>query len=61
MRASMMPPAGMPRPTAAILTAFTDSLGQALDHEAAQHPYPGRPPLHRLNRDPNTPTRFETC
>ena len=50
VRAAMMPPAGMPRPPAATLTAFTDSLGQTLDHAAAQHPYPGRPPLHRLNR-----------
>jgi hypothetical protein len=50
VRAAMMPPAGMPRPDAATMTAFTDSLASALDHAATAHPYPGRPPLHRLNR-----------
>jgi cytochrome c551/c552 len=50
VRAGMMPPAGMPRPAGATMSAFTDSLGRALDRAAAEHPYPGRPPLHRLNR-----------
>src|ERR1700684_4133513 len=50
VRAAMMPPAGMPRPDAAAMTAFTNSLGKALARAAAGPPYPGRPPLHRLNR-----------
>ncbi len=45
-----MPPAGMPRPDAATRAAFHDWLEGALDEEAAAHPNPGRPAIHRLNR-----------
>jgi cytochrome c551/c552 len=45
-----MPPAGMPRPAPAAITAFTAWLGQSLDSYAAAHPNPGRPAIHRLNR-----------
>jgi mono/diheme cytochrome c family protein len=43
-----MPPAGMPRPDAATLSAVVTSLTAALDRAAV--PNPGRPLLHRLNR-----------
>jgi len=45
-----MPPAGMPRPTPAAVTAFTTWLSDSLDQYAAAHPNPGRPAIHRLNR-----------
>ncbi len=45
-----MPPAGMPRPAAAISAAFTKSLADTLDKAAAANPNPGRPAVHRLNR-----------
>jgi len=50
LRAGMMPPAGMPRPNAATLNAFTTSLETSLDEAARTNPNPGRPALHRLNR-----------
>ena len=50
LRVGLMPPPGMPRPKPAVLNAFATSLETAVDREAALHPYPGRPPLHRLNR-----------
>ncbi|HTS26305.1 MAG TPA: DUF1592 domain-containing protein [Bryobacteraceae bacterium] len=48
--AGMMPPAGMPRPSAAATKAFVTSLENGIDQAAALHPNPGRPALHRLNR-----------
>ena len=45
-----MPPAGIPRPPAAVSESFTKTLEAALDHAAADHPNPGRPEVHRLNR-----------
>jgi hypothetical protein len=50
VRVGLMPPPGMPRPKPAVLSAFAASLETAIDREAALHPDPGRPPLHRLNR-----------
>lgn len=50
LRAGMMPPAGAPRPDAAMLKLFAASLEQSLDGAAALRPNPGRPALHRLNR-----------
>jgi len=50
LRAGMMPPAGMARPDATTSKAFIESLEAAIDRAAAEHPNPGRPPLHRLNR-----------
>jgi hypothetical protein len=50
LRVGLMPPPGMPRPKPAVLNAFAASLETAVDREAALHPNPGRPPLHRLNR-----------
>jgi cytochrome c551/c552 len=50
LRAGMMPPAGMPRPDAATLTAFRHSIETGIDTVAAKNPNPGRPALHRLNR-----------
>jgi mono/diheme cytochrome c family protein len=50
VRTGEMPPAGMPRPPAPVLAAFTKSLEGALDQAAAAHPNPGRPAIHRLNR-----------
>jgi mono/diheme cytochrome c family protein len=45
-----MPPAGMPRPDATRMAAFSRWLETSLDAEAAAHPNPGRPAIHRLNR-----------
>ncbi|MGA7236984.1 MAG: DUF1592 domain-containing protein [Bryobacteraceae bacterium] len=50
VRVGLMPPPGMPRPKPAVMNAFAASLENAIDREAALHPDPGRPPLHRLNR-----------
>lgn len=45
-----MPPAGRPRPDSATYAKVTAELENALDQAAAQHPSPGRVPVHRLNR-----------
>lgn len=45
-----MPPAGLPRPTTAASTEFTNWLAGELDRAAAAHPNPGHPTVHRLNR-----------
>ena len=50
MRVGLMPPPGMPRPKPDVMNAFAGTLETAIDKEAALHPFPGRPPLHRLNR-----------
>src|SRR5262249_24182943 len=48
--AGLMPPAGMPRTDHAALEQFVSSLAGEIDRKAAEHPYAGRPALHRLNR-----------
>jgi hypothetical protein len=48
--AGQMPPAGLPHPPAAESAAFIGWLGDELDRAAAEHPNPGRPTIHRLNR-----------
>ena len=50
LRAGMMPPAGAKRPDRATLDALASSVETALDRGAAEHPNPGRTPLHRMNR-----------
>ena len=51
VRSGEMPPAkAKDRPDTAKATAFADSLQTTLDHDAADHPNPGRAPVHRLNR-----------
>jgi hypothetical protein len=50
VRAGMMPPSGMPRPERKELDAFAGRIEAVLDRAAAEHPDPGRPQLHRLNR-----------
>ena len=50
LRAGMMPPAGQPRPDAAILEALAASLETTLDRLAAANPDPGARVLQRLNR-----------
>jgi hypothetical protein len=45
-----MPPAGRPRPARAALDAFAGALETAIDRVAATAAYPGRVPLHRMNR-----------
>ncbi len=46
----MMPPQGSPQPDAEARTALVSYLTTTLDREAAAHPNPGRPLVHRLNR-----------
>ncbi len=50
LRAGEMPPAGMPRPDAAAITTLTSWLESDLDRNAVDHPNPGAPAVHRLNR-----------
>ncbi|HEX5227944.1 MAG TPA: DUF1592 domain-containing protein [Bryobacteraceae bacterium] len=50
LRAGMMPPAGAPRPERKTLDALAAIVETALDRAAAEHPNPGRAPLHRMNR-----------
>jgi mono/diheme cytochrome c family protein len=50
LRVGMMPPPGMPKPSAEQLDALTAHLETALDRSAAESPRPGRTAMHRLNR-----------
>ena len=50
LRTRAMPPPGRPRPAPAVYDAFGAWLEGALDRWAADHPDPGRPAIHRLNR-----------
>jgi hypothetical protein len=50
VRTGEMPPPGLPRPDAAAAATFVTWLQDALDHDAAAHPDPGRSVIHRLNR-----------
>ena len=50
MRAGMMPPPGMPRPSIAKYEQLRDWLEAEIDRKAAAHPNPGSVVLHRLNR-----------
>jgi hypothetical protein len=50
LRAGMMPPPGMPRPSLAKYEGLRDWLEAQIDRKAAAHPNPGNVVLHRLNR-----------
>jgi len=50
LRSNEMPPAGMPAPDAATRSSVVHSLETQLDKTAAEHPNPGAPGIHRLNR-----------
>jgi hypothetical protein len=50
LRVGMMPPPAAPQPDAATRAALVSWLTTTLDRAAAEHPNPGRPVLHRLNR-----------
>jgi mono/diheme cytochrome c family protein len=50
VRAEMMPPVGAAHPDKTQLDALAAYLETALDKWASNHPNPGRPTLHRLNR-----------
>jgi mono/diheme cytochrome c family protein len=50
IRTGAMPPAGRPRPDKGLAESVTASLEAVLDRAALEHPNPGRPTLHRLNR-----------
>src|SRR5215469_15503210 len=50
LRARLMPPPGLPRPTEATYNELTSWLESNLDSAARRNPYAGRPLLHRLNR-----------
>ncbi len=50
LRSGEMPPAGMPAPDAATRASVVHALETDLDKAAAEHPSPGAPGVHRLNR-----------
>jgi len=50
LRSGLMPPPGVPRPDPATANAFAAELEKIIDEDAATHPNPGSPYLHRLNR-----------
>ncbi len=50
LRTGVMPPAGLPKPDDQTRIAMASTLETAMDREAALHPYPGSPSIHRLNR-----------
>ncbi len=50
LRSGEMPPSGMPAPDAATRAAVVHALENSLDENAAAHPDPGAPGIHRLNR-----------
>jgi hypothetical protein len=50
LRAGVMPPPGVRRPTLAEYEALRDWLETEIDRKAAGHPNPGAVVLHRLNR-----------
>jgi len=50
LRTGAMPPVGRPRPDKPVVESVAASLEAGLDRAAAEHPNPGRPTLHRLNR-----------
>ncbi len=50
LRVGAMPPSGMPKPSAAEVSAFLSSLETSLDKAYAANPNPGHATLHRLNR-----------
>lgn len=50
VRTGEMPPPPIPKPPADVSSAFVKTLEAALDRNAAAHPNPGRPAIHRLNR-----------
>src|SRR5215207_4931564 len=50
LRAGLMPPSGLPRPSDDTLVSLAGWLEEELDRAAAAAPNPGRPMLHRLNR-----------
>ena len=51
VQAKQMPPNGVPHPSAAAEKSFTSYLETELDRAAMGHPNPGRPTIHRLNRN----------
>ena len=50
IRTGAMPPVGRPRPDKAAAEGVVTWLETELDRVAFEHPNPGRPSLHRLNR-----------
>ena len=50
LRTGAMPPVGRPRPDNALSESAAAWLEAGLDRSAVDHPNPGRPTLHRLNR-----------
>lgn len=50
LNAGEMPPAGLPRPDASSINAFTSGVINDLDAAARRAPYAGRPVIRRLNR-----------
>ena len=51
LRTGMMPPKNAPRPDRRTLDNLATYFETGLDRAAAQHPNPGSPSLHRMNRN----------
>lgn len=51
LQTNQMPPAGEPAPSTESRRALAGYLETELDRTAAAHPNPGRPTIHRLNRN----------
>ena len=50
LRSGEMPPPGRPRPDAGTAARLVRWIETELDRAADQHPIPGAPAIHRLNR-----------
>jgi mono/diheme cytochrome c family protein len=50
LRTGAMPPSGSPRPDPAAYESLAGFIESRLDRAAMEHPNPGRPLIHRLNR-----------
>ena len=50
VRAGLMPPARLPRPTTEVMNSFASGLETTIDKASSLKPNPGSPALHRVNR-----------
>ena len=50
LRAGMMPPPGMPRPSVSVMDTLVETLESEVDRAAAENPNPGHRSFQRLNQ-----------